>query len=82
MTDSFFFEEDRNIHMAIIGAIKSWKVDVLVDGEWTANGMRFATVQEASRYAADISSRWTAVRDIAVRPTTDAVNETWPGGVR
>jgi hypothetical protein len=80
MSDSLFFEEDRAAHMAIVNAVKSWKAEVIADssGQWTSNGLRFATVEEASAYAADLSSRWAAVRDVAVRATTDPVNAVWP----
>jgi hypothetical protein len=80
MSDSLFFEEDRAAHMAVVRAIKSWKVEVIVKGEssWSSNGLRFATVEEAAAFAADLSSHWSAVRDVAVRATTDPVNANWP----
>jgi len=41
-----------------------WKVEVIADatGQWVGNGMRFETKEKAEEYAADLSSRWTAVR--------------------
>jgi hypothetical protein len=76
-----FFEDDRAAHMAVVTAITSWKAEVITrnsHGEWISDGLRFATVQEAAAYVADLSSRWPKVRDIAVRPTADAVNACWP----
>jgi hypothetical protein len=76
-----FYEENLAAHMAIVKAIKSWRTEVITrnsHGQWIGNGLRFATVEQAAAYAADLSSRWTAVRDVAVRATTDPVNAVWP----
>ena len=42
-----------------------FKVEVIADasGEWCGNGMRFHSRADAERYADDLASRWTAVRE-------------------
>jgi hypothetical protein len=54
----------------------SFKPEVIADasGKWVGNALRFATEAEASRYAYDLSCRWTAVRDTRVVESADAVN--------
>lgn len=53
----------------------SWKMEVIADasGQWAGNGLRFATQDEAERYAADLAWRWTLVRDTRVVESADAV---------
>lgn len=43
----------------------SWAPEVTVEsgGTWTGNALRFATKEEAERYARDLAMRWTSVRD-------------------
>jgi hypothetical protein len=46
----------------------SYAPQVIADstGQWTGNGLRFATEQEAQSYVRDLEFRWTAVRDTRV----------------
>lgn len=55
----------------------SYKVEVQADssGEWTGNGLRFATEREANAYGHDLAYRWTAVREFRVVESTDPVTE-------
>jgi hypothetical protein len=53
---------------------KSFQVWVYVEHEWVQNGLRFATEQEATRYADDLSARWTAVESYDIQPSTDEPN--------
>lgn len=43
----------------------SWKAEVIADssGNWASNALRFRTKEACERYAADLYSRWTAVRE-------------------
>jgi hypothetical protein len=43
----------------------TYKVQVIADssGEWCGNGKTFDTVEDATAYAVDLYSRWTAVRE-------------------
>jgi hypothetical protein len=54
----------------------SWRPDVIADGsgQWAWNALRFATQEEALRYAENLASRWTAVRAIRVTAVSDPVN--------
>ena len=38
--------------------MQSYKPEVKVDGEWSSNGLRFATKEEAQRSASNLFSRW------------------------
>ena len=54
----------------------SWKPEVIADnsGKWTGNAVRLATKEEAERYVADLSMRWTAVRETRVVENDEPVN--------
>ena len=54
----------------------NWKPEVTTDdtGRWTANGLCFATQQEAMAWARDLSFRWTLVRDYRAVESHDPVN--------
>lgn len=54
----------------------SWRPEVIADssGEWTPNGLRFATKEEAEYYALDLAMRWTSVRDWRAVENADPVN--------
>jgi hypothetical protein len=43
----------------------TYKVEVIADnsGEWSGNGLRFASEPEAIEYAENLAWRWTGVRD-------------------
>lgn len=55
----------------------SFKVEVIADGsgQWCGNALRFETREQAERYARDLSSRWTAVREWRVVESPDPVTE-------
>ena len=57
----------------------SWKMEVCTNNgiEWSTNAVRFATSEEADRYAYDLMMRWTAVRDYRVAESDDPVNYRW-----
>jgi hypothetical protein len=57
----------------------SWKPEVIADssGQWTANGLRFATKPEAEANALNLAMRWTAVRDTRATESEDPVNYRW-----
>lgn len=57
----------------------SWRPEVIADssGQWTPNGLRFATKEEAEASALDLSMRWTAVRETRAAESTDPVNYTY-----
>jgi hypothetical protein len=54
----------------------SFKPEVIADNTetWCANGLRFATEQEAQHYVADLMMRWLSVRDTRVVPSEEDVN--------
>lgn len=58
---------------------QSFKAEVIADnsGTWAGNGLRFATAEEAERYAIDLSHRWTLVREHRVVSSDDPVNSIW-----
>lgn len=60
----------------------SYASEVIADssGQWTGNQLRFETFQEAEMYVADLSWRWTAVRQTRVIPSLDSVNYRWKDG--
>jgi hypothetical protein len=55
----------------------SFVAEVIADdsGKWVGNGLRFATPESAKSYAKDLYSRWTAVRQWRVTPSSDPVNQ-------
>jgi hypothetical protein len=63
--------------------IMSFKPEVIADnsGKFCGNAMAFATEEEARKWAADLSMRWTAVRDYRVVPSDESVNYEIVNGV-
>ncbi len=57
----------------------SFKCVVKVSGErgWHSNALRFATEEEAAKYAFDLFGRWALVRETKVVDSTDPVNWKW-----
>ncbi len=57
----------------------SYKAEVIADssGKWCDNALRFATKDEASCYASDLYSRWTAVSQKRVVKSDDPVGYVW-----
>lgn len=56
----------------------SYAAQVIADstGKWCGNSLRFATSQEADRYARNLTARWTAVRQHRVVESADPVTST------
>jgi len=59
----------------------SWKPQVLVQGEWCSNALRFATKDEAEKSARDLMRRWVLVRDCRAHQSDDPVNYLWDDGL-
>lgn len=61
----------------------SWKPEVQTDstGKWYGNALRFATREEAEQNAADLSWRWTAVREHRATESDDPVSHSYTSGV-
>ena len=59
----------------------SWKAEVKADDSstWYFNALRFATKEEATGYGADLSFRWTSVRDMRVAESEDPATHHWTG---
>ena len=53
---------------------KSWKPEVLVDGTWTSNSLRFATEAEADASVRELLNRWFVPKDGRAVRSTDPVN--------
>jgi hypothetical protein len=53
--------------------------EVIADssGKWCHNALRFATAQEAVEYVADLSMRWTSVRETRVVESEEEPNYRW-----
>lgn len=59
----------------------SYAPEVLVDGKWAGNALRFATEEEADRWAHDLLLRWFVPVDARAVPSNDPVNyELQPDG--
>jgi hypothetical protein len=54
----------------------SWKVEIVADssGNWSNNGVRFASREEADAYGHHLLERWPAIRQVRVAESTDPVN--------
>lgn len=60
----------------------SWKAEVNTYSDssdtWTSNALRFATVEEATAYANNLFSRWTAVRHVrTVEAPGEPITHKW-----
>lgn len=62
--------------------MNSFKAEFIADasGQWTGNGLRFATEQEAQEYAANLSHRWTLVEKSRVVESAEPVNHRFADG--
>ena len=58
----------------------SYKVEVQTNNgvNWASNAVRFATPEEAKAYGHQLMMRWTAVDDVRVAQSEDAVNYVQP----
>jgi hypothetical protein len=52
----------------------SWKPEVFAEGEWTGNGLRFATKEESDKWGFDLLMRWFVPTDSRSVESTDPVN--------
>jgi hypothetical protein len=52
----------------------SWKPEVLVDGKWSTNSLRFATEAEAKASVVELMSRWYVPVDGRAAVSEDVVN--------
>lgn len=57
----------------------SFKAEVQADstGKWSSNMLRFATEEDATAYAIDLYSRWSAVRAYRVVAASEAPTDRW-----
>jgi hypothetical protein len=60
----------------------SWKPEVIADnsGQFSGNGLAFATREEAEANVKDLAQRWTLVRDTRVVESSQPVNYAWING--
>ena len=52
----------------------SYKPEVLVDGQWSTNALRFATKAEAEASVKELMSRWWVPTDGRASESNDPVN--------
>ena len=52
----------------------SWKTEVLVDGKWATNSVRFATKEEAEEAGRELLGRWFVPTDSRAAESDDPVN--------
>lgn len=52
----------------------SYKPEVLVDGQWSSNSLRFATSEEALASARELMNRWFVVADWRAGTSNAVVN--------
>ena len=52
----------------------SWKMEVLVDGQWSTNSVRFETKKEAEEAGKELLSRWFVPVDSRAAKSEDPVN--------
>ena len=53
---------------------KSWVAEVMTEGEWVPNGLRFASEDEAARWGSALLARWTTPTAHRAVESKDAVN--------
>jgi len=65
--------------MTIVDTSRSWKPEVIADssGKWYANGLAFATREEAEASARDLASHWFAVREWRAIESDQEPNYRW-----
>lgn len=57
-----------------MNATSSWKPEVLVDGVWSTNALRYATKAEAEASVRELMSRWWVPTDGRASESNDPVN--------
>jgi hypothetical protein len=60
--------------------MKSWKPEVMVNGQWASNALRFKTKEEAESNAANLMYRWTMVQDFRAGESEDEPTHAWIDG--
>jgi hypothetical protein len=55
----------------------SFKPEVLAQGEWCPNALRFATKKESDAYLFDLGLRWFGFTDSRSTPCDDPVTHVW-----
>ena len=74
-------EKEKTMHKTLERIVarhtptRSWVPEVLAEGAWTGNGLRFANKEDAEAWVADLSTRWTAVRETRVIPSEEEPNK-------
>lgn len=58
----------------------SFAPEILVQGSWSRNGLRFATEQEAADWGVDRLQRWMMAEDSRVVPANEPPNWIWKDG--
>lgn len=56
------------------GEFMSWKMEVCCQGEWSTNGCRYATKEEAEAAGTELLSRWYVPTASRAAESTDPVN--------
>jgi len=59
---------------------KSWKPEVLVDGKWSTNSLRFATAEEAFGSMMQLRMRWWVPTDGRATESEDPINYRYENG--
>ena len=54
--------------------MNSWAPEVMVEGKWSGNAVRFATKEEAESYGVGLLARWFVPTDSRAVPSPDPVN--------
>lgn len=61
---------------------RSWAPEVLVEGKWSGNGLRFETREECEQYGRDLLARWFVPVDSRAVESSDPPNyRLGPAGV-
>ena len=60
----------------------SYKSEVLVQGDWSSNALRFPSEEQALSYGYDLQARWTLVSAVRAIETEDEVTHTWTDETR
>lgn len=58
----------------------SYAPEVFVEGKWSRNGLRFATLAEAEDNARNLMMRWFLVQDSRATEASEPVNYKWIDG--
>lgn len=64
----------KNSEILLIVMNTSYKPEVLINGQWSSNSLRFATDKEALASARELMSRWFVPVDGRAGTSNDVVN--------